>query len=135
MAYQLLNRSEVDKLCSDWAARSHDLFMKKVVDDWVSMMIDRIIKQDISARLAEAIKYAKSPKDLWVTASACFDSGLCFDSDHRFWVGNRSMTIKQLIYRTNALQRLAKEIGEKIVVRPLYQEDRIFFKIEFWPNL
>jgi transposase-like protein len=130
MPWQLLHRSEVDKLCNVWAARSHDIFVKKVVEDWLSMMMDRIIQQDIASSFTNRIATARSPKDLWITAR------LGFDSDHRFWVGNRSMTIKQLIYRTNALQRLAKEIGEKIVVRPLYQEDRsIFFKIEFWPNL
>lgn len=129
MPWQLFNRRDLEKLTNDWNARSQDLFVKKVVDDWVSLMMDKLITRDIHSQMADAVQFARTPQDLWVSA------GLCFDPDHRFWVGKRSMTIKQLIYRTNALQRLASDIGDKIKVRPLYDDGVIFFKIEFWPNL
>jgi len=61
-------------------------------------------------------------------------SGLCYEPDHRFWIDRQSMTIKQVIYRTDALERLAAELGPQIKVRPLYLNDVIYIMIEFWPT-
>jgi hypothetical protein len=129
MSFQLFSPSDSEQMAQIWRNRSHTLFTKKVVDDFVDMHIDRAIKRDLHTEMFEAVKNARSPKDLAVS------SGLCYDPNYRFYVGNRWMSIKQLIYRTDALQRLAAELGPKIKVRPSYWNGLIYIMIEFWPNL
>ena len=129
MSFQLLSAADFCEMSNAWSERSKAVFEKKVVDEWVSDMMDRLIEKDIKKQLLDVISYAKTPDELWISA------GYCYEVNHRFWVGHKSMTIKQLIYRTDALQRLAKEIGSQIKVRPLYDDGMIFFKIEFWPNV
>lgn len=129
MPFQLLSAADVREVSNAWYDRRKAVFEKKVVDEWVSGMMDRLIEKDLKKQLLDVISYAKTPDELWVSA------GYCYDQNYRFWIGPQSMTIKQLIYRTDALQRLAKEIGSQIKVRPLYDDGMIFFKIEFWPTV
>ena len=128
MPWTLFSAADSEKMAQMWRNRSNDLFVKKVVDDFVEMHMDRAIKRDLHTEMLEAVKNARSPSDLSVS------SGLCYDPNHRFYVGNRWMSIKQLIYRTDALQRLAAEMGPQIKVRPSYWNDLIYIMIEFWPE-
>lgn len=128
MPFQLLSADDVRQMNVSWNTRWRDLFVKRVVDEFVSVHVDRAIERDLRVELLQAIKYAREPRDLWVS------SGLCYNENHRFWIGRQSMTIKQLIYRTDALQRLAVEIGPQIKVSPLYQGGIIYLKIEFLPT-
>ena len=132
MPFQVISRSAIGEMSTLWRNRQNAVFEKEVVDKFVLDMTLMAISNDIEAQLLDKIKYAKYPKDLWVSA------GRCYDPDYYFTLegfGGKRLYIKQLIYRTDALQRLAKEFGEKIKVRPLYQNGVIFLKIEFWPNL
>ena len=81
--------------------------------------------------LNDAIKYAREPKDLWVSL------GICFDENHFFYAegfGHRRMTIKQILYRTDALQQIANFIGRDIKLRPIFQNSTIFIRVEYWPR-
>jgi len=128
MVFTLFSAADVLKMNEDWINRSHDVFVKKIVDDFVAIHIDRAIKRDVRGLMIDQIKHARSVKDLSVA------SGLCYEPDHRFWIDRQSMTIKQVIYRTDALERLAAELGPQIKVRPLYLNDVIYIMIEFWPT-
>jgi len=128
MPFTLFSASDVRQMNEDWAKRSEEVFVKKVVDDFVSMHLDRAIMRDIRGQMFKEIKSAISPSDL------CVSSGICYEPNHRFYVGRRWMSIKQLIYRTDALERLATELGPQIKVRPFYWNDVIYMNIEFWPT-
>ena len=128
MPWTLFSAADIKSMGETWFKREQELFVKKVVDDFVEMHMDRAIKRDLHTEMLEAVKNARSPSDLSVS------SGLCYDPNHRFYVGNRWMSIKQLIYRTDALQRLAAEMGPQIKVRPSYWNDLIYIMIEFWPE-
>ena len=118
-----------------WKQRNQAVFEDKVVAEFVSNIVHRTIERDLKAELLDTIKYAERKDQLWVSA------GLCYDLDYRFTTdaccgvfAGKTMTIKQVIYRTDALEQIAKQLGPCIKVRPLYHNKKIFLKIEFWPT-
>ena len=112
-----------------WHSRSREVFVEKTIRDFVDRHMERAIKNDVCGQMLEQIKHARTRKDLSVSC------GLCYDPNYRFFgADGQSMTIKQLIYRTDALQRFATEIGPQIKVSPHYWNDLIYFDIEFWPT-
>jgi hypothetical protein len=129
MPFSLLSNADCAELKAAWQQRSAAVFEKAVVDRFVSDLVDLCIERDIKSQLLGAIKYAKSPQDIWVSA------GRCYEADYRFYIDGRWMSIKQLIYRTDALTRLAEALGPGIKIRPLYDHNLIFLKIEFWPSI
>lgn len=130
-AYSVLSPAAVSEMNSAWRDRRAALFQRVVVDRFVWEIVDRAISKDLKGQLMNTIKSAKRPSDLWVTA------GLCFEPNFRFvdfdfpgmWI-----SIKQLIYRTDALSQLATKLGPCIKVRPMYEDDVIFLRVEFWPT-
>jgi hypothetical protein len=128
----LLNAADFAELADVWKIRTKTLFEKKVTDDFVSMMIDRAANVDFKEAFIQRIKYcAYQPNDLWVTL------GICFEEDHIFHAegfGQKRMTIKKILHGTDALQQIASFIGNDIKVRPLYKDNVIYIKIEYWPN-
>jgi hypothetical protein len=130
MPFQLLSVADANELANAWNQREADLFEKAVVQEFITVMIDKAIERDLKKELMDTISYITQRENLWVSA------GLCYQHDHRFTApnSNRWMSIKQLIYRTDALAQLAKELGPGIRVRPLYDDGVIFFKYEFWPS-
>lgn len=131
MTFSLLSNADCVELNATWQQRSKALFEKAVVSRFVSDMVDRAIERDLKTELLEAMKMARKPNEIWVSA------GLCYDDNHRFTeegFGNRWLSIKQLIYRTDALAELAKQLGPQIKVSPLYENNVIFLKIQFVPS-
>ena len=130
-AYSLLSPAAVSEMNSAWHDRRAAVFQRAVINRFVWDMVDRAISKDLKGQLMNTIKSAKRPSDLWVTA------GLCFEPNFRFvhadfpgmWI-----SIKQLIYRTDALSQLAAKLGPCIKVRPMYEDDVIFLRVEFWPT-
>jgi hypothetical protein len=130
MSFQLLSLDDAKELTNAWNQREAALVEKTVVRDFICEMVEMAIEKDLKSKLLEAVKHATSKEDLWVTA------GICYDPSHRFTLPNRNkwLSIKQLIYRTDALSQLARQLGPGILVRPLYKDGLIFFKYEFWPS-
>ena len=130
-AYSVLSPAAVSEMNSAWRDRRAALFQRVVVDRFVWEIVDRAISKDLKGQLMNTIKSAKRPSDLWVTADLCFEPNFRFvDFDFPgMWI-----SIKQLIYRTDALSQLAAKLGPCIKVRPMYEDDVIFLRIEFWPT-
>lgn len=127
----LLYDADFAELAAAWKNRSNAVFQKKITDDFVSLMLDRADQKDFKAELLQAIKYAREPKDLYTSF------GLCFNENHVFYAegfGNRRMTIKQVLYRTDALQQIAAFIGRDIKLRPVFDDGMIFIQVEYWPS-
>jgi hypothetical protein len=130
-AYSVLSPAAVSEMNSAWRDRRAALFQRVVVDRFVWDMVDRAISKDLKGRLMNTIKSAKRKSDLWVTADLCFEPNFRFVD---FYFPGMWISIKQLIYRTDALSRLAAKLGPCIKVRPMYEDDVIFLRIEFWPT-
>ena len=128
MPWTLFSADDVKKMDTAWQNRSQEVFIEKVIKDFVELHMDRAISRDIHGQMLKQIKDARTPKDLEVS------SGLCYEPNHRFYVGRQWMSIKQLLYRTDALKRLEAELGPQIKVRPSYWNDLIYIMIEFWPT-
>ena len=129
MPFQLLTTADMNEFNKAWKERHRAVFVKKVVDEWYSDMLDRIIERGLKDQLLETIKRATSLEDLWVSA------GFCYDDEYHWEDGELSLSIKQLIDNTDALSRLATSIGPQIKIVPLYKNDMVFFQIMFCPNL
>ena len=136
MPFQLLTAENVLTLKQEWKKRNQAVFEKAVVDKFVFDIVERSIDKGLMDELLNAIKYAEKKNEL------CVSAGLCYATDYRFTTDalggifkDKSMTIKQVIYRTNALERIAKELGPCIKVRPSYDDGLIFLMIEFWPDM
>lgn len=127
----LLHDADFAELSNAWKNRSNELFQKKIVDDFVSLMIARASNKDFKTELLAAIYFATERKDIWTTM------GICFDENHFFYAegfGHRRMTIKQVLYRTDALLQIAEFIGRDIKLRPIFQNHTIFINVEYWPS-
>ena len=128
----LLDAADFAELADAWKIRKNTLFEKKVTSDFISMMIDRAAKIDFKEAFIQKIKYSTySPNDLWVTLDICFEEDKMFYAEG---FGQKRMTIKKILHGTDALQQIASFIGNEIRVRPLYQDNVIYIKIEYWPN-
>lgn len=128
----LLHDADFAEMKSAWKNRYNGLFQKKITDDFVSHLIDRAIQMDFKALfLEQIISLAHEPKDLWVSLGIFYPQDAYFVAEG---FGQKRMTIKQILYRTDALQQLAAFIGKDIKVRPLFDNGAIFIKIEYWPS-
>jgi len=125
-----LQENDQIALAAAWKERSDKVFQDKIVSDFTELMLNKIMHRDIAAELLECIKHAKKPSEI------CVSWGLCFEPNHYFMAegfGKRRFSIKQIIYRTNALEQLAESIGKNIKVAPHYWNDVIYIDIQYWP--
>lgn len=127
----LLDAADFAEMKNAWNNRYNGLFQKKVTDQFVSELLDCAAEKDIKAHLMQSIALAREPKDLWVSLGVFYPDDAYFTAEG---FGNRRMTIKQILYRTDALQQLAAFIGKDIKVRPLFDQGVFFIKIEYWPS-
>ena len=127
----LLDAADFAEMKAAWNNRYNGLFQKKVTEQFVSELLDCAAEKDLKAHLMLSVASAREPKDLWVSLGIFYPQDAYFTAEG---FGNRRMTIKQILYRTDALQQLAAFIGKDIKVRPLFGDGVIFIKIEYWPS-
>ena len=127
----LLSAVDFAEMKAAWENRYNSLFQKKVTEQFVSELLDCAAKKDFKAHLMLSVASAREPKDLWVSLGIFYPQDAYFTAEG---FGNRRMTIKQILYRTDALQQLAAFIGEDIKVRPMFDDGVIFIKVEYWPR-
>jgi hypothetical protein len=128
----LLSADDFAEMKAAWENRYNSLFQKKVTEQFVSDLIDQAAKIDFKARFLEQINHlAHDPKELWVSLGIFYPQNTYFTAEG---FGQKRMTIKQILYRTDALQQLAAFIGEDIKVRPMFDDGVIFIKVEYWPR-
>ena len=128
----LLYADDFAELSAAWSNRYNDLFQKKVTEQFVSDLIDHAVKKDFKAEFLQQINHlAHEPKDLWVSLGIYFPKDTYFTAEG---FGQKRMTIKQILYRTDALQQIAAFIGKDIKVRPMFDDDVIFIRVEYWPR-
>lgn len=94
------------------------------------MMLDHV-PENLKSQLLWVVQNVETPSHLQL------GFGIQFDSSHAFtaegW-GTRKLSIKHIIYRTDALDRIAREIGPNIKVTPHIINRVVFFTLDFWPT-
>lgn len=125
----ILSNTDIKEIADTWNLRRDDAFRAKITSDFVVMMLDNV-PSDLKSQLLWVVQNVTTPSHLQL------GFGIQFDISHTFtaegW-GNRKWSIKRLIYRTDALERIAREIGPNIKVTPHIVNDIVFFTIDFWP--
>ena len=127
----ILSSSDINQLSAAWAARRDEAFTNQVIFEFLSFMQTKI-PADLKERLLDSIHLASKPWHM-----QCGFGGVQFDVDHAFYAdgwGNKRLTIKQVIYRTDALRQLAAMIGENIRVTPRFAGSVVFFTVDFFPR-
>ena len=127
----LLDAADFAEMKAAWNNRYNGLFQKKVTEQFVSELLDCAAQKDFMAHLMLSIATAREPKDLWVSLGIYFPTDAYFTAEG---FGQKRMTIKQILYRTDALQQIAAFIGEDIKVRPMFGDGVIFIRVEYWPR-
>ena len=127
----LLDDADFAEMKAAWNNRYNGLFQKKVTEQFVSELLDCAAEKDFKAHLMLSIATAREPKDLWVSLGIYFPTDAYFTAEG---FGQKRMTIKQILYRTDALQQIAAFIGEDIKVRPMFGDGVIFIRVEYWPR-
>ena len=127
----LLDAADFAEMKAAWNNRYNGLFQKKVTEQFVSELLDCAAEKDFKAHLMLSIATAHEPKDLWVSLGIYFPTDAYFTAEG---FGQKRMTIKQILYRTDALQQIAAFIGEDIKVRPMFGDGVIFIRVEYWPR-
>ena len=127
----LLDAADFAEMKAAWNNRYNGLFQKKVTEQFVSELLDCAAQKDFKAHLMLSIATAREPKDLWVSLGIYFPTDAYFTAEG---FGQKRMTIKQILYRTDALQQIAAFIGEDIKVRPMFGDGVIFIRVEYWPR-
>jgi hypothetical protein len=127
----LLHEADFADLNAAWNNRYNGLFQKKVTEQFVSNLLDHAAKKDFKAEFLQQINMAHEPKDLWVSLGIYFPKDTYFTAEG---FGQKRMTIKQVLYRTDALQQIAAFIGKDIKVKPMFDDDVIFIRVEYWPR-
>lgn len=126
----LLDAADFAEMKAAWNNRYNGLFQKKVTEQFVSELLDHAVKIDFKARFLEQINHlAREPKELWVSLGIYFPTDAYFTAEG---FGQKRMTIKQILYRTDALQQIAAFIGEDIKVRPMFEDGVIFLQVQYW---
>ena len=127
----LLDAADFAEMSAAWNNRYNGLFQKKVTEQFVSELLDCAAQKDFKAHLMLSIASAREPKDLWVSLGIYFPKDAYFTAEG---FGQKRMTIKQILYRTDALQQVAAFIGRDIKVKPMFGDDVIFIRVEYWPR-
>ena len=127
----LLDAADFAEMKAAWNNRYNGLFQKKVTEQFVSELLDCAAQKDFKAHLMLSIATAREPKDLWVSLGIYFPTDAYFTAEG---FGQKRMTSKQILYRTDALQQIAAFIGEDIKVRPMFGDGVIFIRVEYWPR-
>jgi len=126
----ILSANDIKEISDTWNLRRDDAFKARVTSDFVVLMLDHV-PENLKSQLLWAVQNVTTPSHLQL------GFGIQFDTSHTFtaegW-GNRKWSIKQVIYRTDALERIAREIGPNIKVTPHFVQNVVFFTIDFWPH-
>ena len=125
----ILSSSDINELSTAWSARREEAFKDQIVINFLHFMQTKI-PANLKERLLDSINLASKPWHM-----QCGFGGVQFDIDHVFYAdgwGNKRLTIKQVIYRTDALRQLAECIGENIRVTPRFAGSVVFFTIDFF---
>jgi hypothetical protein len=131
MTYRLLSPADINELNAAWAKRCESVFEKAVVKSFLTeMMMSLITKIELKEHLLMAIADADSQSDIWITTPHY--SNASYFTAYDF--GDKRLSIKHILYETDALSQLATAIGPGISVVPVYQRDQIYFKIEYLPT-
>jgi hypothetical protein len=125
-----LNNNDIDELSSAWNRRRDEAFRDAIEDDFVHMMLQHV-PDNLKEQLLWAIHNATAPVQLQVAFSVQFDRDHAFTAEG--W-GTRKLSIRQVIYNTNALARIARSIGPNIKVSHRLTQNSVFFTIDFWPT-
>jgi hypothetical protein len=125
----LLDAADFAEMKAAWNNRYNGLFQKKVTEQFVSELLDCAAEKDFKAHLMLSVASAREPKDLWVSLGIFYPQDAYFTAEG---FGQKRMTIKQILYRTDALQQIAAFIGEDIKVRPMFEDGVIFLQVQYW---
>jgi len=127
----LFQVSDIKKMNEIWQEGQRILFKKTIVETFVNILLDLAISTDVKSQMIEKINLKTRAKDLWV------DAGIVFPRDHVFTdpeFSGMTMTIQRLLFRTDALEMLAKNLGPQIKVDSYWKADGpIRLKIQFFP--
>lgn len=126
----ILSTSDTREISNTWVARKDDAFRQAIEDVFVDYMMSNI-PIDLKNQLVEAANVATSPQDIRVPFG---DVRYVLTETFRAngW-GTREMTVSDAIFNTNALSRIAREIGDNIRIQKHFTEHSVFFTIEFEP--
>lgn len=125
----ILTDIDIDDLSAAWNRRRDDAFRDAITDDFVATMVSHV-PENLKAQMLWAIHNATTPAQLQVNFGVQYEISHTFTADG--W-GDRRLSLKHVLYRTNALERIAQAIGPNIKVSFRYGVTTIFFTIDFWP--
>jgi len=125
----LFSNNDITDFANAWNIRRNEAFKQKIEDDFVeNFLINLPSAEELRARMLEAIQRAESPRDLYC------GTGQHWPDNHTFTAGGwgqRKMSIKQVIYRTNALRRIGEAIGPNFFITKRFVDGHVFFMINF----
>ena len=130
-AYKMafLSISDIDEMTSAWNLRREEAFKNAIEDDFVHTMLHHV-PENLKAQMMWAIHNATAPVQLQVSFGVQFDINHTFKAEG--W-GERALSIKKVLYQTNALERIAQSIGPNIKVSFRFVRNSVHFTIDFWP--
>jgi len=126
----ILSTSDTREISNIWIARKDEVFRNAVEDMFVDYMIGHL-PIDLKQQLIRAVKTAESPDNINIPfADVRYALTETFRANG--W-GAREMTVSDVIFNTNALSRIAREIGDSIRIQHHFTDHSVFFTIEFEP--
>lgn len=122
-----LTSDDLDELYAAYTKDNFARFESACVEMFLNYWIPKI-PGDIKYRLLEAIRNARTRRDMWVR----FHTEIA--DDHEIVIDGRRLSTQHILYRTDALKQLAAAIGPNINVRAVPVENgRTALRIEYWP--
>ena len=122
-----LSTDDLNELYAAYTNDNFKRFESACVDMFVEYWVPKI-PTDIKHRLLEAIRNARTRRDMWVR----FHTEIGWD--HEIVIDGRRLSTLHILYKTNALDRVAAAIGPHIRVRAVpVENNRTALRIEYWP--
>ena len=110
-----------------YTATRHQRFVAHCVKIFVNRMIDAV-PPNIKELLMDTIRHAENVNDMSVMLPNVFGEGDVIT------VGGQSWPIYEIIHHSNALKRIATEIGTNIRVRSHEADGNIWLVVQYYPS-
>ena len=123
----ILSTSDCHEMFQLYTDTLHQRFVAHCVNIFVNRMVDAV-PNNIKELLMDTIRHAESVTDMSVMLPNVFEEGDVIT------VGGQSWPIYEIIHHSNALKRIATEIGDNIRVRPHEADGEIWLEVQYYPS-
>jgi len=129
----IISDEESKRIDKKWNDQYRTSFRHQITTAFVNDMVLQCVNCDIKKRLEDKIDYSTKRSEFWVSIGRYWGVDDVLE-DAKF--PGLKLRVTHVFYQTDALECIAKAIGPRIKVKPLWLNNTtsVILKVEWWPE-